>query len=45
MMQQERLRAFGQMSSGIAHDVNNALSPAAIYVHLLLEREPWPVSC
>lgn len=26
-MQQERLRALGQMASGIAHDINNALSP------------------
>jgi CheY-like chemotaxis protein/anti-sigma regulatory factor (Ser/Thr protein kinase) len=27
------------MASGIAHDINNALSPAALYVQLLLERE------
>jgi PAS domain S-box-containing protein len=39
MLQHERLRALGQMASGIAHDINNALSPAAIYVQLLLERE------
>lgn len=39
MLQNERLRALGQMASGIAHDINNALSPAAIYVQLLLERE------
>jgi PAS domain S-box-containing protein len=39
MMQQERLRALGQMASGIAHDINNALSPPAIYVQLLLEHE------
>jgi CheY-like chemotaxis protein len=38
-MQQERLRALGQMASGIAHDINNALSPAALYVQTLLERE------
>ena len=38
-LQQERLRALGQMASGIAHDINNALSPAALYVHGLLERE------
>jgi PAS domain S-box-containing protein len=37
--QQERLRALGQMASGIAHDINNALSPAAIYAQTLLERE------
>jgi signal transduction histidine kinase/ActR/RegA family two-component response regulator len=39
-MQQERLRALGQMSSGIAHDINNAISPASLYVETLLEREP-----
>jgi len=39
-MQQERLRALGQMASGIAHDINNALSPAALYLQSLLEREP-----
>jgi len=25
-MQQERLRALGQMAGGIAHDINNAIS-------------------
>ncbi len=40
MMQQERLRALGQMSSGIAHDINNAMSPVALYTQSLLEREP-----
>jgi PAS domain S-box-containing protein len=39
-MQQERLRALGQMASGIAHDINNALSPVALYTDALLEREP-----
>jgi PAS domain S-box-containing protein len=39
VMQQERLRALGQMASGIAHDINNALSPASLYVQSLLERE------
>src|SRR5213082_2619634 len=38
-MQQERLRALGQMASGIAHDINNALSPASIYAQSLLERD------
>jgi nitrogen-specific signal transduction histidine kinase/ActR/RegA family two-component response regulator len=37
-MQTERLRALGQMASGIAHDINNALSPATLYTHSLLER-------
>lgn len=40
VMQQERLRALGQMASGIAHDINNAISPVALYTETLLEREP-----
>jgi signal transduction histidine kinase/ActR/RegA family two-component response regulator len=39
-MQQERLRALGQMASGIAHDINNAMSPVSLYTESLLEREP-----
>jgi len=39
VMQQERLRALGQMASGIAHDINNAISPMALYTEALLERE------
>jgi DNA-binding response OmpR family regulator/signal transduction histidine kinase len=39
VMQQERLRALGQMASGIAHDINNAMSPAALYAESLLEQE------
>ncbi len=39
-MQQERLLALGQMASGIAHDINNAISPVALYTESLLEREP-----
>jgi PAS domain S-box-containing protein len=40
VLQNERLRALGEMTSGIAHDINNAISPAAIYTQLLLESEP-----
>jgi PAS domain S-box-containing protein len=40
IMQHERLRALGQMASGIAHDINNAISPAALFVESLLEKEP-----
>jgi signal transduction histidine kinase/DNA-binding response OmpR family regulator len=40
ILQQERLRALGEMASGIAHDINNAISPAALYTESLLEREP-----
>lgn len=39
VMQQERLRALGQMASGIAHDINNAISPVALYTESLLEQE------
>jgi len=39
VMQQERLRALGQMASGIAHDINNALSPVSLYAESLLETE------
>lgn len=39
-MQQERLRALGQMASGIAHDINNALSPVPLYTQSLLAHEP-----
>ncbi|NHZ80182.1 response regulator [Massilia sp. CCM 8695] len=38
-VQQERLRALGQMASGIAHDINNAISPVALYTESLLETE------
>jgi CheY-like chemotaxis protein/anti-sigma regulatory factor (Ser/Thr protein kinase) len=34
------LRALGQIASGIAHDINNALSPAALYTQSLLTHEP-----
>jgi len=40
LVQQERLRALGQMASGIAHDINNAISPIALYTEAMLEREP-----
>ncbi len=38
VMQQERLRALGQMASGIAHDINNAISPMALSTEMLLEK-------
>jgi PAS domain S-box-containing protein len=40
VLQQERLRALGQMASGIAHDINNAISPVVLYTESLLENEP-----
>lgn len=35
ILQQERLRALGEMASGVAHDINNALSPVSMYLDLL----------
>src|SRR2546426_1826277 len=40
VMQQERLRALGQMASGIAHDINNALSPILSFAEMTLKKEP-----
>jgi signal transduction histidine kinase/ActR/RegA family two-component response regulator len=40
VVQQERLRALGQMASGVAHDINNALSPIIAYTELLLTKQP-----
>ncbi|MGA2244620.1 MAG: ATP-binding protein [Verrucomicrobiota bacterium] len=40
VVQQERLRALGQMASGVAHDVNNALTPVVAYSEMLLESQP-----
>jgi signal transduction histidine kinase/ActR/RegA family two-component response regulator len=40
VVQQERLRALGQMASGVAHDVNNALSPIVAYSEILLTTQP-----
>jgi PAS domain S-box-containing protein len=38
-IQQERLRALGEMASGIAHDINNALSPVIGFADLLMARK------
>ena len=40
VMQAERLRALGEMASGIAHDINNAISPVSLYAELLMSSEP-----
>jgi signal transduction histidine kinase/DNA-binding response OmpR family regulator len=40
VLEQERLSALGQMASGIAHDINNAISPVTLYVENLLEADP-----
>jgi signal transduction histidine kinase/ActR/RegA family two-component response regulator len=39
LMQQERLKALGQMASGIAHDINNALSPVIGFSDLIAMTE------
>ncbi|HEV2329358.1 MAG TPA: ATP-binding protein [Verrucomicrobiae bacterium] len=40
LMQQERLKALGQMASGVAHDINNALSPVIGFADLIAMTEP-----
>jgi CheY-like chemotaxis protein len=38
LVRQERLRALGEMASGVVHDLNNALVPIVGYTSLLLAR-------
>lgn len=38
-MRQERLTALGEMASGIAHDINNALSPVVGFSELMLRKK------
>ncbi len=42
VLQQERLLALGTMASGIAHDINNAISPIMLYTDMLLEDRELP---
>lgn len=39
MVQQERVRASAELASGIAHDINNSLSPLLLHTRLLSESE------
>ena len=41
VLQEQRLRALGTMASGIAHDINNALTPIFGIADLLLTRQDW----
>ena len=38
ILQQERLKALGQMASGITHDFNNALTPILGYASLVVKK-------
>ena len=42
VVQQERLRALGQMAAGVAHDLNNTLVPVVGYSELLLAGSDAP---
>ncbi|NQT11304.1 MAG: PAS domain S-box protein, partial [Planctomycetes bacterium] len=44
VVQQERLRALGEMASGVGHDLNNSLSPVLGYSEMLLEDTSLPGS-
>ena len=37
LLLEERMRALGRMASGVAHDLNNTLTPIIVYADLLLE--------
>jgi CheY-like chemotaxis protein len=39
VFQQERLRSLDQLARGIAHDINNAIAPVALYTEALLETQ------
>jgi DNA-binding response OmpR family regulator/signal transduction histidine kinase len=39
VLQQEKMRSLGQLASGIAHDINNSLTPIMGYIDLLTEDE------
>ena len=42
VIQQERLRAVGQMAGGVAHDLNNSLSPVLGYAEMLASAPDLP---
>ena len=42
VIQQERLRALGEMASGVGHDLNNTLTPVLGYADLLMNLPGLP---
>ena len=42
VIQQERLRALGQMAGGVAHDMNNSLSPVLAYAEMIASAPDLP---
>lgn len=42
LIQQERLRALGEMASGVAHDLNNTLTPVLGYSDVLVNSSGLP---
>ena len=39
MKKHERIKAMGQIASGITHDINNTLAPVTLYTEALIETE------
>ncbi len=39
VMQMERMRALGEMASGIAHDINNSLTPLMLMPEMILSQD------
>ncbi len=39
VLHEDRLRVLGQMASGIAHDINNSIAPAALLAESLIDQE------
>jgi PAS domain S-box-containing protein len=42
LINQEKVRAIGELARGVAHDLNNLLVPAVVYTELLLEQNNLP---
>ena len=44
LVEQERLRAIGELACGVAHDLNNALTPLLCYSQILFESLEQPTA-